>query len=173
MSQNRFKAQSTDGLASGADAAGQAILRQSEPTTKRPELLIVVVRDRWEWSRTDLLPAESPVMRGHELLGGRARGQSPGPTKHGLHGEVRRESAGPDGSLQRADVDVQLFGELIERQQIVLPPVVSDGCTGMLEHRPTLYDSGRRVRSSDSGRCTRSTPRSLARLGSEREDSCR
>jgi hypothetical protein len=109
-----------DGFASGADASGQAVLCESEPTTKSPQLLVVVVRDRDQRSRTNLLPAESAVVPGHELLSSEARGQSSGPTKHGLHGEVRVEPASSDGRLQRAKVNVQFFGQLAERQQLRL-----------------------------------------------------
>ena len=108
---------------------------QSEPTTKGPELLVEVLRDRWQGSGTNLLPAESAVVHGHELLGGGARGQSPRPAKHGLHGEVGRESAGPDGGLQRADVDVKLPSQLVERQLLVLSLVMGDRASGTLQHR--------------------------------------
>jgi hypothetical protein len=81
------------------------------------------------------LPAESAVVRGHEFLGGGARGQSPRSAKHRLHGEVRRESAGPDGGLQRADVDVKLLGQLVKRQSLVLSLVMGDRFAGTLEHR--------------------------------------
>ena len=113
-----------DRFASGADASGQAVLCESEPTTKRPQLLVVVVRDRRQGSWTDLLPGEAAVVESHESLGGRARGQTPRPARHGLDGEVRVEPAGADGGLQRADVDVEFLGQLIERQPFVLSQVM-------------------------------------------------
>lgn len=108
------------GFAGGPDALGQAALREPEPTTKSPQLPVVVVRDRRPGSRTDLLPGEAAVVQSHESLGGRGRGQTPRMAKHGLHREVRVESAGPDGGLQRADVDVELLGQLVERQSLLL-----------------------------------------------------
>jgi hypothetical protein len=48
---------------------------------------------------------------------------------------VRRESAGPDGGLQRADVDVKLLGQLVKRQSLVLSLVMGDRFAGTLEHR--------------------------------------
>lgn len=103
-----------DGFASGADASGQAVLRESESATKGPELLIVVVWDRRQGSRTDLLPAESTVVCGHELRGGTRR-QSSRPTKHGLHREVRDEPAGSNSGLQCANTDVEFLGQLVKR----------------------------------------------------------
>jgi len=38
----------------------------------------------------------------------RSAGERDRPAKHGLHGELRRESAGPDGSLQCADMDAEV-----------------------------------------------------------------
>jgi hypothetical protein len=102
------------GLSGLANASGQGVLREAEPTAKGSKLLIVVGRNRRQRRRTRPLPAESPVVRDHELLGGCAGGQSSGPAKHGLHGKVRFESAGPDGSLQRADMNAEFLGQLNE-----------------------------------------------------------
>lgn len=124
-----------DRLSSRADAPGQVTLRQPEPTTKSFEWLVVVVRDRRQGRRTWLLPAKPTVMSGHEPLGGRARHHSPRSAEHGLHGEVRVESAGPDGRLQRANVDVEFLGQLVERQPFVLSLVMDNRLAGTLEHR--------------------------------------
>ena len=123
-----------DRFASGADAAGQAVLRESEPTTKRPQVLVVVVRNCRQGSRTDRLPAEPAVVRGHELRGSGACGQTPGPTKHGLHGELRRESACADGGLQCAHVHVKFLGQSAERQQLRLLRVMFNRLPSSQEH---------------------------------------
>ena len=128
-----------DSFASGADASGQAVLCESEPTTKIPQLTVVVVRDRWQGRRAGLLPAEPAVVRGHELLGGGAGGQTPGPTKHGLHGEVGRKSSRSDGGLQCADVDVEFLGQPAERQQLRLVRM-------MFNRRPSPQEHGDRHR---------------------------
>ena len=99
------------GLSGRADASGQGVLREAEPTSKGSKPLIVVGRNRRQGRRTRLLPAESAVVRGHERLSGGARGEPLGPAKHGLHGEVRVESAGPDSGPQRSDVDVDGLGQ--------------------------------------------------------------
>ena len=74
-----------DGFSGRANASGQARLRESEPRTKGPKLLVVIVRDRRQGRWTHLLPSKPAVVRGHELLGGGPRGQSTGPAKHRLH----------------------------------------------------------------------------------------
>ena len=95
-------------------------MRESEPATKGPEQVVVVGRNRRQGSRTRLLSAESAVVRGHELLGGGARGQSPRLANHGVDREVRVESAGPDGGLQGAEMYVEFLGQLGEGQQVGL-----------------------------------------------------
>jgi len=105
-----------DGLSGRANASGQGVWREAEPTAKGSKLLIVVGRNRREGRRTRLLSAESAVMRDHELLRRGARGQSSRPAKHGLHGEVRLESSCSHGGLQCAHVDVEFVGKLIEWQ---------------------------------------------------------
>jgi len=126
-----------DGLSGRANASGQGVLRGAEPTAKGPKLLIVVGRNRRHGRRTRLLSAESAVVRGHELLGGCAGGQSSGPAKHGLYGKVRFESAGPDGSLQCPDMNAEFLGQLNERQQLSLLRVMCD-------HRASPHEDWRR-----------------------------
>lgn len=70
-----------DGFAGRANASGQAVLRESEPTTKGPELLFVFVRDRRQGRWTHLLPSEPSVVSGHEPLAGRPRDESDGTSK--------------------------------------------------------------------------------------------
>ena len=96
---------------------------------------VVVPRNNWERRGTDDLPGKAPVVHGHEPFGGSACGQSPRPAEHGLHGEVCRESPGPNGRLQCADVDVEFPRELVERQQFVLPLVMSDCFASALQRR--------------------------------------
>jgi hypothetical protein len=105
-----------NGFAGGANAPGEAVLREAELATKAAEALIVVGRNRRQGRRARLLPAESAVVRDHELLRGGARDQPSRPAEHRLHGEVRFESAGPDGSLQRTDMNAEFLGQLDERQ---------------------------------------------------------
>ena len=109
-------------------------MREPEPTTNRPQLLVVVVRDRRQGNWTDLLPGEAAVVESHESRGGGARGQTPRPAKHGLDGEVRVEAAGPDGGLQGTDMDVEFFGQLVEWQLLVLSLVIGDRVAGTLQH---------------------------------------
>jgi hypothetical protein len=73
-------------------------------------------------------------MRGDEPFAGCPRGESEGPTEHRLHREVCVESAGSDGGLQRSDVDVQLVGQLFERQQLGLSRVMRDHRSSPLQH---------------------------------------
>ena len=115
-----------DGLSGRANASGQGVLREAGPTAKGPKLLIVVGRNRRQGRGTRLLSAESAVVRDHELLRRGAGGQPSGPAKHGLHGEVRFESAGPDGSLQCTDMNAEFLGQLNERQQLSLLRVMRD-----------------------------------------------
>jgi hypothetical protein len=115
-----------DGFARGADAPGQAALRELKLTTQRPYVLGVVLRYGRQGGRTDLLPAEAAVVRRHELRGGGPRGQSPWSTKYGLDGELRSQSAGSDGRLQCPDVHVKLLGQFAESQQLGLMHVMFD-----------------------------------------------
>ena len=116
-------------------------MRRARPACVNPSRrrtarsLVVIGWDGWQRSRADCLPAESAVVRVHELLGGGARGQSSGSTKHGQHGEVRRESSCSDGGPQRADVDVEFLGQLVERQPLVLSLMMGDRVAGTLQHR--------------------------------------
>ena len=48
---------------------------------------------------------------------------------------MRVESARSDGGLQRSDVDVELVGQLVERQQLGQSCVVRDRFAGTLQHR--------------------------------------
>ena len=130
-----------DGFTSGADASSQAVLCESEPTAKNPQSLVVVVRDRRQRSRADRLPAEPPVVPGHELLRGGSRSQSPGPTEHGFHGEVCRESARPYGGPQCADVNEEFLGQLVKRQSLFLSLVLNDRIAGTLQDRAGDHSS--------------------------------
>jgi hypothetical protein len=70
----------------------------------------------------------------HALFAGGPRGESDGPTEGRLHREVRVESAGSDGGLQRSDVDVELVGQLAEGQQLGLSRVMRDLSSSPLQH---------------------------------------
>ncbi len=83
-------------------------------------MLIVIVRDHWQGSETRFLPAELPIVGGHEPFGGGPRRKSLGPTEHRPHREVHVESARPDGGVQRSELDVELAGQLGEGQQLGL-----------------------------------------------------
>ena len=48
---------------------------------------------------------------------------------------MRSESAGPDGSLQRTDMNVEFLGQLAERQPLVLSLVMGDRFAGTLQYR--------------------------------------
>jgi hypothetical protein len=47
---------------------------------------------------------------------------------------VRVDSAGPDGGLQRADVDVEFLGQLVKWQLFVPSLVIGDRVAGTLQH---------------------------------------
>jgi len=80
------------------------------------------------------LPTELAVVRGHEPLGGSARGQAPRPAEHGLHREVRGESARSDGRLQGVHVNVEFMGQPREWQELLLPLVMGDCLEGPSQH---------------------------------------
>ncbi len=122
------------GLSGRADASGQSVRREAEPTAKGSKLLIVVGRNGRQGRRIRLLSAESAVVRGHELLRRGAGGQSSRPAKHGLHREVGLESSCSDGGLQRADVNAEFLSQLAERQQFMLSLVVCDHVAGTPQH---------------------------------------
>ena len=108
-------------------------MRQAHPSPQRSQVLIVIVRNDRKRRRAHFLPAEAPIVPRDELVPGGSRGVANGASEGGPHAEMRVESAGAGGRVERPQVHVKFPGELIKWQELVLSLVMNDRFSGTLQ----------------------------------------